>query len=157
MAAPLSLLSIEVPEAWVDYNGHMNDAAYAIPFSDSVDALMQHLGVDAAYREREGFTLYTLESHIRYLREAHQGERLAVDLQLLDFDAKRLHLFLRLVDTDGDVRATAEQMLIGIDSNGGRAAPFPDAVAEAIEGLAAEQRDLPVPEDAGRRIGIRRR
>lgn len=157
MTAPLSLLSVEVPAAWVDYNGHMNDAAYAIPFSDSVDALMRYLGVDAACRGREGFTLYTLESHIRYLREAHEGERLAVDAQLLDHDGKRLHLFLRLVDTDGDVRATAEQMLIGIDSNAGRAAPFPDAVAEAIEGLAAEQRDLPVPEGAGRRIGIRRR
>ncbi|MDZ7748464.1 MAG: 3-hydroxyacyl-CoA dehydrogenase NAD-binding domain-containing protein [Halofilum sp. (in: g-proteobacteria)] len=157
MAAPLELLTVEVPATGLDYNGHMNDAAYAIPFSDSIERLMGHLGLDAAAREREAYTIYTLESHIRYLREAHAGERLAVDAQLLDADAKRLHVFLRLVDDAGEVRATAEQMLIGIDSAAGRAAPFPEAVAAAVERLAAEHAELPAPDGAGRPIGIRRR
>ena len=37
--APLRLFETKVASEWVDYNGHMNDAAFAIVFSRSVDAL----------------------------------------------------------------------------------------------------------------------
>ncbi len=52
--APLDVYAAKVASEWVDYNGHMNDAAFAVVFSRSVDALMDRIGLDAAARKRTG-------------------------------------------------------------------------------------------------------
>ena len=55
--APLDVYATTVAGDWIDYNGHMNDAAYALVFSRSVDALMDRIGLDAAARKRSGQSL----------------------------------------------------------------------------------------------------
>ncbi len=153
--APRTILHVEVRPEWVDYNGHMNDAAYATVFSNATDALMDTFGIDAAFRERNAYTVYTLEGHIRYLREAREGDPLTVTAQLLDHDAKRLHVFFTLTSSTTRL-ATGEYMLMGMDIEAGRPAPFPPLIAAAVDALAAEQADLDTPPEAGRQMGIRR-
>ncbi|EWH01784.1 thioesterase family protein [Halomonas sp. BC04] len=150
------LLEIRVPPEWVDYNGHMNDAEYARAFSLAVEALMERIGLDEKGRTRHGHTIYTLETHLCYRREAHEGQPLAVDVTLLDRDAKRLHVFFSMRDGQGELLATSEQMLMGIDTQSHRPAPFPPAVINAIGGLPQVEPDA-WPETAGRRVGIPRR
>ncbi|SDL88487.1 thioesterase family protein [Sediminibacillus halophilus] len=145
-----------VHDEWVDYNGHMNDAAYAKAFSQAVDAFIDDIGLDEETRKSWGYTIFTLESHICYLQEAHRGQELRLDIQLLDEDAKRLHVFFTMKNTEGDLLATSEQMLMGINSEQGRPAPFPDPVAAAIRQLREAQQQLSIPKQAGRRIGIKR-
>ena len=144
-----------VAPEWVDYNGHMNDAEYARVFSQACDALIEHIGLDKAGREQHGYTIYTLETHLCYRREAHQGQSLSVDLTLLDSDAKRLHVFFAMSDDEGTLLATSEQMLMGMEQASGRSGPFPDAVASAVAALPQADSDA-WPELAGRTIGIRR-
>lgn len=143
-----------VEDAWVDYNGHMNDAEYARVFSLAVEALMDRIGLDEAGRAEHGYTIYTLETHLCYRQQAHRGEGLSVTLTLLDSDAKRLHVLFTLNNVDGDVLATSEQMLMGIDVASGRPAPFPEPVAAELTTLPAAGDAW--PSAAGRRIGIRR-
>ena len=150
----MALLDTDVKPDWVDYNGHMNDAEYARVFSLAVDTLMERIGLDEAGRHRHGYTLYTLETHLRYLREAHQGQPLQVEVALVDRDAKRLHLWFELYSGE-QLLATSEQMLMGIDLDSGRPGPFPEAVDTAIAALPAIS--SPAPEGLGRRIGIVRR
>jgi len=45
--------SAVLPE-WIDYNGHLRDAYYGLIFSESIDSLMDRVGLDAAYRARTG-------------------------------------------------------------------------------------------------------
>jgi acyl-CoA thioester hydrolase len=40
-----------LPE-WIDYNGHLRDAYYALALSLATDALMDRIGLDAGYRAR---------------------------------------------------------------------------------------------------------
>ncbi|WP_444678707.1 thioesterase family protein [Halomonas sp. E19] len=150
------ILTTCVAPAWVDYNGHMNDAEYARVFSLAVDTLMVRVGLDAAGRERLGYTLFTLETHLCYRREAHEGQPLEVTVTLLDRDAKRLHLFFAMHDEAGETLATSEQMLMGIDTQSHRPAPFPPDVAAALDGLPCTEAGS-WPEAAGRRVGIPRR
>ncbi len=148
------LFHTRVEDAWVDYNGHMNDAEYARVFSLAVEALMDRIGLDEAGRAEHGYTIYTLETHLCYRQQAHRGEGLSVTLTLLDSDAKRLHVLFKLNNVDGDVLATSEQMLMGIDVASGRPAPFPAPVAAELTTLPAAGDAW--PSAAGRRIGIRR-
>ncbi|XKE47122.1 thioesterase family protein [Halomonas organivorans] len=149
----MALLETRVAPQWVDYNGHMNDAEYARVFSLGVEALMERLGLDEAGRRRHGYTIFTLETHLCYRREAHEGQPLEVEVTVLDRDAKRLHVFFEMRATDGTLLATSEQMLMGIDSEAGRPAPFPEEVARAVAELPAAAADG-WPELAGRRIGL---
>ncbi|MGQ4880587.1 thioesterase family protein [Billgrantia sp. LNSP4103-1] len=152
----MKLLTTRVAPEWVDYNGHMNDAEYARVFSLAVDTLMERIGLDAVGRERLGHTLFTLETHLCYRREAHQEQALGVEALLLDRDAKRLHVFFTMTDEAGETLATSEQMLMGVDAQSRRPAPFPPAVLGAIDGLPHAESDA-WPAAAGRRIGIPRR
>ena len=103
----------------------MNDSAYAVVFSMAVDQLMVDLGIDEEFRERMKDSIYTLETHLCYLQEAHKDQVLHVDFQLLDYDSKRLHVFFTMKNEKGERLATSEQMLMGMDIESGRPAPFP--------------------------------
>ena len=69
------------------------------------------------------------------------------------FDGKRLHLHQQLLRGEDDaVVATAEQMLLHVDSNAGRACPAEGPLRTRLARLAAAQAGLPVPAEVGRRI-----
>ncbi|MBM7632257.1 thioesterase family protein [Geomicrobium sediminis] len=141
---------------WVDYNGHMTDAAYATVFSHSLDALMETIGLDAAGRKKQTYTIFTLEAHIKYLQEAHDQDPLETAVTILDRDAKRMHLWFEMKNANSDVIATSEQMVMGMDESTGRPGPFPEEVKAAIEQLPAlDQADW--PKGANVPMGIRRK
>ncbi|MGP8290374.1 thioesterase family protein [Vreelandella zhanjiangensis] len=150
------ILNTTVAAEWVDYNGHMNDAEYARVFSLAVDALMVHIGLNATGRDHHGYTLYTLETHLCYQREAHEGQPMQVNVTRLDHDAKRLHIFFALVDAEHNLLATSEQMLMGINQKTGRPSAFPEPIAQAIINLPSAAAGQ-WPELAGRTIGIPRK
>lgn len=141
----------------VDYNGHMNDAAYAAVFSEATDALLEWLGIDAVFRAEHRFTVFTLETHICYLEQAREGQGLAVGVRLVDRDAKRLHVLMSLQEVaSGTELATGEIMLMGIDTAAERPAPFPDTLTDALDTFERRHGVAEPPREAGRSIGIRR-
>ncbi len=155
-AAPLATWAGTVPPEWIDYNGHMTDYRYLQCFGEATDALLALVGVDAAYLASRR-SVYTVETHLTHRGEAKLGEALAVDTQVLGADAKRLHVFHRLRRTaDGAVLASAEQMLLHVDTAAGRSVPAEGAVRTAMERLARAHAGLPRPAEAGRGIGLSR-
>jgi acyl-CoA thioester hydrolase len=73
-------------------------------------------------------------------------------------DAKRIHYFQSLYHAEeGWLAATCEQILLYMDMNTRRSAAMPAGILAVLETLLEEHRTLPVPEQAGRVIGIRRR
>ena len=152
------LFATSVQSDWIDYNGHMNDAAYARVFSLSVDALMAAIGLDQDGRERSSLTIYTLTMTIHYLKEAHLGEALSVTGRILEHDDKRLRLWFELKRDDGAISALNEQVLLCVDQSGykPRAAPFaPDQIAR-IRAFHDADAHLPMPRQAGRGISLRK-
>lgn len=155
--APIRINSGEVEPDWIDYNGHMNLAYYVVAFDRAFDDFLDYIGLDAAYREATGCTTFALEAHTTYLRELKLGERYRIATQLLDTDAKRLHVFHSMThETHGFAVATTEVLSMHIDLSGPRAADFPDAMRETLMAIASAHSALDKPAQAGRRIGIRR-
>src|SRR5690606_15006530 len=136
-AEPLRLVETKVNAAWVDYNGHMTEHRYLQLFGDTSDELLRLIGVDMAYVEA-GHSYYTVETHIRQSGEAKLGQALYTTLQLLASDKKRLHFFTRIHDAaTGDVIATAEQMMLHVDSKAGKSVDAPAEVLAKIAPIAA--------------------
>ncbi len=142
--APLRLHETDVLPDWVDYNGHLSESVYLLVFGDSADAFFRFFGVDEDYRAG-GRSLYTAETHLHHLREAHLGERLQLTLQVLGLDAKRLHIAHEMQDDRDQLLATAEQMLLHVDTRAGKVAPFPGEIVGRLGQIRATHAVLPVP------------
>lgn len=153
---PFISSTMTVRPEWLDYNGHMNMAYYAVLFDEAADEIYPDIGFGPAY-QKTGFTTYTAEFHICYLRELHQDDRVTVSLQLLDFDEKRFHTYQEIWHEDGWCAATGEALGLHVDQSGPKVAPMPEHILRNLQTLAAAHSDLPRPERAGRRIGIPRK
>jgi acyl-CoA thioester hydrolase len=160
MAAPMRLLEFEIPADWVDYNDHLNDACHAIAFSWAGDAFMERIGLGVAGRAATGRTVYTLGLVIRYHAEAKLGERIAVSLQILESDAKRLRFWLEARRIEDDrLISTSEQVLICVDRTGARprAVEFPADVGARLRAIAIDHAGLATPPEAGQGLALKRR
>ncbi|WP_127522929.1 thioesterase family protein [Mesorhizobium sp. Z1-4] len=155
--APLITSEMGIQPDWIDYNGHLNMAYYSVLFDRSVDDAFELLGMGPNYAKKRRHTTYTAEFHICYLRELHLEHRVCGRFHLLDYDAKRLHIFQELYHIDGWLAATAETLTLHIDMSGPKAAPFPPDILERVETMYGTHKSLPRPERAGHSIGIKRR
>jgi acyl-CoA thioester hydrolase len=155
----LPVLATTVVSEWVDYNGHMNDAAYAIVFSRSVDALMDRVGLDATARKRSGQSVFTLQMMLHYFKEAKEGDALAITCHLLEHDDKRMRVWLDMTSPGGERLAASEQLLISValSETGSGAAPWSFETKAALEALAKAQSGLPHPEQAGAGVALKRK
>ena len=129
---------------WIDYNGHLSQPDYVLVFGDATTALMDIAGLGPGYRERTGASLYTVEAHVRYLREVGPDAELVVTTSVLSVGAKKVRICHEL-HVDGALAATEELLCLHV--SGGRATPFPDDVAAALTTHLG-----PVPDYAGRAI-----
>lgn len=151
------ILKRTCPGAWVDFNGHMRDAYYVLLVSFANDQTMDELGMGPTYLSARGRTLYNLDTRVRYLKEAHQGDPLRVEMRLIDADAKRLHLhsLIRHDLTDAPLAAVEAVLLHVNQADGPRAEPFPDDIAALVE--ARRLRDAgPLPEIRTGGVALRR-
>ena len=113
-AEPIEMFSRQIPQSWLDYNGHMNEAHYLELFSQANDRIMALVGADTEYIER-GLSFFTVETHIRHLDELHAGDRVRVTTQVIQGAGKKLRVFHRLETSDGRLAATGEHLLIHVD------------------------------------------
>lgn len=151
--APFVSSVMQVEPGWIDYNGHMNVAYYTALFDQAFDEALQLLGAGLDYVKRERHSYFTVESHARHLRELLVDTPVRVTVQLLGYDAKRLHLFQQLYHaTEGWMAATLETLALHVDVDDKRVVAAPPAIAERLAEMRKAHALLPIPEAAGRRI-----
>jgi acyl-CoA thioester hydrolase len=153
--APFVSSVMRIEPQWIDYNGHLNMAYYNVLFDRAVDEAYELIGVGARYVADRRQSIFTAEVHVRYLRELRAGDPVRVTFQLLDYDAKRLHYFEQLFHAEGGwVSATSENLSLHVDMMSKKTAAFPHEVAARLAEMKASHALLPVPEAAGRRVGM---
>lgn len=155
--APLRIHTATVKSDWIDYNGHMTESRYLEVFGDASDALLKLIGANSAEYLAKGFSYYTVETHIMNKSEAKAGEPLAVATQILKDDAKRIHLFHTIEHaTNKTVLATAEQMLLHVNTKLGKACEAEPIVLERLQKISSCHAALAKPKDSGRFVGAPR-
>lgn len=143
------LHSEPVQDIWLDAYGHLNEAYYLVPFSNATWALQEYFAIGVAYFERTGAALYSVESHVRYLREVRAPALMEIESMILDVDAKRLR-FAHVMIVDGVQRATFECLGLHFDTRAGKTAPFPNEVLAALKDTCVSE----PPDWVGRSISI---
>jgi carnitine 3-dehydrogenase len=154
---PLRIHSAVVKPDWIDYNGHMTESRYLEVFGDATDALLKTIGANLPEYLVKGYSYYTVETHIMNKKEVRVGEPLRVSTQILKHDAKRIHLFHIIEHGEsGVVLASAEQMLLHVNTKEGRACEAEEGVSRKLRRIAASHEGLEKPKEAGRYVGAPR-
>ena len=153
--APLRLYRDSVRSEWIDDNGHMNVGYYSVVFDYATDAFLELIGLDAANREATGGTTFTLETHLTYQREVHEGAPLVFETRLLGFDAKRLHYIHHMYHGEaGFLAASCECLSLHVDLAARRAVPMPERFQTSLTEILEGHRELPQPAEAGRAVRL---
>lgn len=154
-AAPFDDFRAVVRPEWIDDNGHLNMGYYVVVFDQATDAWLAHIGLGPADRRRMDVTTFTLESHVCYLREVHEGAPLRFTTRLLGFDGKRIHYVHEMRHADeGFVAATNELMSLHVSRATRRSAPMAPEVLARLDDVMRRHKPLPIPPQVGRRIGL---
>jgi hypothetical protein len=72
--APLKTYHCIVDPEWMDYNGHMTEAAYLTAFGFASDMLFRYIGIDESYRA-SGTSYYTVETAASFSSDVSRKER----------------------------------------------------------------------------------
>jgi acyl-CoA thioesterase FadM len=146
----------EVREEWIDYNGHLHDACYAIVFSDANEMLFVDLDLSEDYRVESNCAMYTIECHIRYIAEAKLGDVLEASTILISADPKRMRLHTVLTKADGTAVATGEFLYLHVDDTAGGVTAMPEDRWRKVEAVLAAHASLPRPDHLGKGVAAPR-
>ncbi len=138
-------------ESWLDAYGHLNEAYYLVPFSNTTWKLQDMFGIGVAYFEETGCALYTLESHLRYVQEVRAPAVMQVHGIILDVVPKLMRIGYSMT-VDGTERATFECNMLHYDTRAGRPTAFPDPIFEAIKAAIPAA----LPDWAGRSVSLKK-
>ena len=113
-----------VTQDMCDHNGHMN-VNYYYQLFDSVYTAMYYkdLGFDNAYLA-SGFSTFTLEDNIRYLKEFKLNDKVYPSFYLANANKKLLHFVGILQNENGDLSAIFETVLAHMDLNARKVTEF---------------------------------
>lgn len=157
LTTPFTSPPMQVEQEWTDYNGHLNMAYYHLLFDRAVDAALVPLGLGPEVAAETGASVFTAQAQVHYLRELQTGDSVVVETRLIEHDSKRLHYVqtMRRVGED-EPAAISENLVLHVDLNTRRVAPFAPEVLARIADAVAAHADLPLPKQVGHRVGLRR-
>ncbi|MCP4979716.1 MAG: thioesterase [Gammaproteobacteria bacterium] len=148
----LRLHSEPVQESWLDLYGHLNEAYYLVPFSNTTWVMQDHFGIGSEYFDRSGCAIYTVEAHLRYLNDVRFPATLEIETLMLGSDAKKIW-FAHQMLVDGTLCATAEFMTLHYNTRENRTMEMPEEIQAGLKAAEAMQ----LPDWIGRQISLVRK
>lgn len=122
----LQTLDTVVDGGWIDYNGHMTEWQYYKLLADAGENYLRAIGFTEEYRLK-GFSFFSVEGHLRNLKECRIGTPLQLYTEMIGFDDFRLHIYQYVIDGPRNlVLATGEHMMLHVDTTRRRATPIDD-------------------------------
>ena len=145
-----------VKDEWLDENGHMNVAYYMSAFDDGGEVLFADPGIGWDYTRQGIGTVFVVSSKVDYFNELLAGQGFRVTSRLLDFNPKMLNVFYEVVGADDQLCARAEILYMHILFSTRKSAAMPDSVLRRLSEILDAHRRLPLPENLGMGVGIRK-
>ena len=143
---------------WIDYNGHMNVAYYTLAFDKALDFFFEDvldIGPSFVKEHKEG--PFALKASYNYFSELLEGEKFFVDISILEFDPKRVHLFGEMrKDRSLELSAVFETVLMNMDLNARRVKPYPDRVLELFKLFKLSLTRDKIPMEIGKKITLKK-
>jgi len=144
-----------VPVPFEDANGHLNVRHYTGIASEGLDESLMDLGIPQNWPAK-GHACFSAEQHLTYLAELLTGNKISSRVRLLGRSERAAHALVYLLD-DSNQRLSfvMEEILLHIDMETRRTAPWPEDVAAALDQQIAAQSELPWEPDVSGSLALR--
>ncbi len=126
-------------DQWLDAYGHLNEAYYLVPFSNTTWKLQDHFNIGVPYFKETGCAIYTVETHIRYLNDVRKPSIMNIESLIIGSDAKRIWFAHKML-VDGKLCATGEFMVLHYNTKEGRTTAMPDIVQRNLKSSQIDNR-----------------
>ena len=158
LSSPYKTRNQKVLPEWIDYNGHMNVAYYTLAFDKALDFFFEDvLGIGPSFVEKNKEGPFALKASYNYFSELLEKEIFFVDISILDFDSKRVHLFGEMrKDKSLELSAVFETVLMNMDLSARTVKQYPDRVLELLSIFKASLVVDNIPIEIGKRITLKK-
>ena len=153
---PLISPAKKVLKSWIDYNGHMNVAYYTMAIDKSLDLFLEEiLGIGETHAKKNNQGPFVVQANFTYLNEMKYNEKFCVKCSLVDFDQKKMHLFLEMVSLrNSKIMAFSEQLLLNVNLNKRKSEKYPEWVINRLRQLKKDHSEIEFPENIASLIKI---
>ena len=138
-------------DSWLDAYGHLNEAYYLVPLSNTTWKFQDYFGIGVDYFEDTGCAFYTVETHLRYLSEVRFPAVMDIETIILGSDAKKIW-FAHKMRVEGNLCATGEFMVLHYGTRESRTIEMPESVQTALKQAEVSE----MPDWAGRHISLKK-
>ena len=158
LSSPYRTKSQTVLSEWIDYNGHMNVAYYTLAFDKALDFFFEDvLDIGPSFVEKNKEGPFALKASYNYFNELLEEECFFVDISIIDFDAKRVHVFGEMrKDKSLELSAIFETVLMNMDLSARKVKQYPDRVLELFELFKSSLDEDKIPLEIGKKITLRK-
>ena len=158
LRSPYRTRNQTVLNEWIDYNGHMNVAYYTLAFDKALDFFFEDvLNIGPSFVEKNKEGPFALKASYNYFSELLEGESFFVDISILDFDLKRVHVFGEMrKDRSQELSAVFETVLMNMDLSARKVKQYPDRVLELFNLFKSSLGKDKIPEEIGKKITLKK-
>ena len=157
-SSPYKTRNQKVLSEWIDYNGHMNVAYYTLAFDKALDFFFEDvLGIGPTFVEKNKEGPFALKASYNYFSELLEEESFFVDISILDFDSKRVHVFGEMrKDKSLELSAVFETVLMNMDLSARTVKQYPDRVLELFSIFKSSLVGVNIPIEIGKKITLKK-
>ena len=158
LSSPFRTKNQTVLGEWIDYNGHMNVAYYTLAFDKALDFFFEDvLNIGPSFVEKNKEGPFALKASYNYFSELLESESFFVDISILDFDSKRVHVFGEMrKDKSLELSAVFETVLMNMDLSARKVKQYPDRVLKLFELFKSSLDQNKIPSEIGRKITLKK-
>ena len=158
LSSPYRTKNQTVLSEWIDYNGHMNVAYYTLAFDKALDFFFEDvLNIGPSFVEKNKEGPFALKASYNYFSELLEGESFFVDISILDFDPKRVHVFGEMrKDKSLELSAVFETVLMNMDLRARKVKQYPDRVLELFNLFKSSLAKDKIPVEIGKKITLKK-
>ena len=107
MDESLSVYKTLVQPDWVDFNDHMTEGFYGVPFGLAARKFLFNIGLKE-YADKTNCTIYAVQNIIKYTQELNVNDHIRITTQIIKVDKYRLNLFHHMYHEDEGFLAATE-------------------------------------------------
>ena len=158
LSSPFRTKNQTVLGEWIDYNGHMNVAYYTLAFDKALDFFFEDvLNIGPSFVEKNKEGPFALKASYNYFSELLEGESFFVNISILDFDSKRVHVFGEMIkDKSLELSAVFETVLMNMDLSARKVKQYPDRVLELFGLFKSSLVRDNIPLEIGKKITLKK-
>jgi len=115
----------KIKKEWTDYNNHMNMAYYVLIFDEVWEIILEKFKMGENSAQTEMKSTMVVETHTTYNNEVKEGDEVIINLTFFDYDKKRLHFKMEMIEKSSKkLAATIEMLSLYVDLKMRKVAEF---------------------------------